>query len=292
MLKKILMALLPILFHVTLFGQKPKYDPDSILVGNRKQPQVMLVGVFHFNYPNLDAHITKKEDQVNILEQKKQKELMELVNYIAKFKPTKIAVETGTNTGFLMTSYREYLAGGRPLAKTEIEQLGFRLMQKFNLDTIYGVDAWELMYSMKKGKDSTILNPIIDSIYNGWTFRRDYGDSMTLLYKQKYSPWFDKLKHKMSLLDYIKLMNSEKFLQRSHGSYFNGNFTLDGMRGADALTMHWYSRNIRIFRKIQQITTSPNDRILVIFGAGHVPILKHIFESTPQYKLQLFGELK
>lgn len=52
------------------------------------------------------------------------------------------------------------------------------------------------------------------------------------------------------------------------------------------------NRNIRIFRKIQQITTSPKDRILVLFGFGHIQLLKYFFECAPEFKLVKFGDLK
>ncbi|HNA56624.1 MAG TPA: DUF5694 domain-containing protein [Chitinophagales bacterium] len=42
---------------------------------------------------------------------------------------------------------------------------------------------------------------------------------------------------------------------------------------------------MRIYRNIQQITTSPDDRILVIIGAGHAQILTHLFACSPAYKL-------
>jgi hypothetical protein len=231
MKKSMITIFLSIASILSLSSQTVKYDPDSILLGNRKQPSVMLVGVFHFNYPDLDAHVSAKEDRVNVLETTKQKELQTLLDYIAKFKPTKIAVETGSNTGFLMKYYIKFLSGERNLEKNEIEQIGFRLMQKFNLDTIYGVDALELANSFTMGKDSIVMKPIIDSIYNGWSFRKEYGDTLKQLYMQLYI-WEDKLKQKLSLLEYLKLINSEKFLKRSNGVYLTGNFTLDGIQGS------------------------------------------------------------
>ena len=43
-------------------------------------------------------------------------------------------------------------------------------------------------------------------------------------------------------------------------------FKLDKTRGADVLSMHWYNRNLRILRRIQDVATSANDRIVVIYG--------------------------
>lgn len=272
-----------------IYGQSKLFDPDSILVGNRKQPSVFLVGSFHFAYYNLDAHKTKKEDQVDVLSKKQQVEIEELVDYIAKFKPSKIAVEGGRNSGYLMHRYREYKAGKRKLGKDEIEQIGFRLMDRFHLDTIYGVNDGTLLHSLYHTKDSLTFRPVLDSIFKDWDFRSD--DAISKKYSEYYK-FNDKLRKRYSLLTAFKYMNSEKVLNRGYGAYLNGDFKLGDTRGADALALHWYSRNLRILRHIQQITTSPNDRILVLFGAGHMGILDHLFRCTPEYNYIKFNELE
>jgi hypothetical protein len=76
----------------------------------------------------------------------------------------------------------------------------------------------------------------------------------------------------MNLLEYLKRTNSREALQLNYGAYLVGDFKLDKFRGADIVSLWWYNRNVRIFRKIQEITTSEKDRILVIFGNGHVSI--------------------
>ena len=271
----------------TMHAQKLVPDPDSILVGNRKQPAIFLVGCFHFAYYNFDAHKISKDDQLDILSDQKQKEMQELLEYLYKFKPTKIAVEGGRNTGYLMNRYRAYKAGKEP-GKDEIDQIGFRLMDKFGLDTIYGVNDVTLLSDLYDSKDSLVFRPVLDSIYQDWDFTSN--DPISKIYSQYYKE-NDKLALKMSLLDYFKYTNTDKILDRGYGAYLNGDFKLGNTRGADALAMHWYSRNLRIYRHIQQITTSPDDRILVIFGRGHIEILKHLFECSPEYKLVKFNDL-
>ena len=83
---------------------------DETLRGDNKVPQVLLVGTFHFGYPGLDTHKTAEEHKVDINSPQRQKEVEALVDYIARFKPTKIMVETGANTGFLMERYRDWQA--------------------------------------------------------------------------------------------------------------------------------------------------------------------------------------
>lgn len=271
------------------YSQSFPNDPDSILVGNNKLPTVFLVGTFHFAYYNFDAHKTSKADQVDILSDKKQKEMQEMLEYIYKFKPTKIAVESGPITGYLMKRYAAYKKGERKLEKDEIEQIGFRMMDKFNLDTVYGVNDQGIYGDLYDCKDSLTLRPILDSISKDFDYISN--DPVSKLYKEFYKE-NDSLARKLSLLDYFKYRNSDKVLDRGFGAYLNGDFKLDNKRGADMMALEWYSRNLRIYRHIEQITTSPEDRILVIIGWGHITVLKHLFECSPEFKLVKFNELK
>jgi len=271
------------------FAQVEPKDPDEILIKGDKLPQVLLVGTFHFAYYGLDAHVTSEENKVNILSPQKQKEVEALVAYIAKFKPTKLVVEGGRNSGYLVNQYRDYKAGEAKLRAREIDQICFRLMDQFGIDTLYGADAPGLNYTMSNSKDSTCLKPFVDELFEDWDFSSD--DELSKRYEEFYD-YDDRLANEIDLLSYFKYMNDEKNVRRMHGAYLvSDDFKLDEHRGADALAVYWYTRNLRIFRNIQNIETSPDDRILVLFGAGHMSILKQLFESTPEYELIPFGSL-
>lgn len=276
------------------FCQTKIFNPDDILVGSSKQPQVLLVGTFHFQYFNLDVVKTAADKQVNILSPEKQKEVQELVNYIARFKPTKIIIEGEPGDTTWSNRYKRYLAGKKVLGKNEIEQLAFRLAKQFKLDTLYGADAANIYDDLFMSKDSVALRPTLLNIFSGWGDDYIYKCDKEICRRydslQKYD---ETLNLKNTLLYYFKYLNSDKSLARNYGVYFNGDYFEQGdTRGADALAMDWYNRNLRIYRNIQKATTSPNDRILVIFGQGHVAILKQLFESDPVYKLVKFNELE
>ena len=53
----------------------------------------------------------------------------------------------------------------------------------------------------------------------------------------------------------------------------------------------WYNRNLRIFRNIQQLANKGHQRILALFGAGHVQILNRLAESSPEFERIQFGDL-
>lgn len=58
----------------------------------------------------------------------------------------------------------------------------------------------------------------------------------------------------------------------------------DEYPGVDRVTA-WYNRNLRIFANLQRITKQPDERILLIIGAGHLPILRHTVLASPEYQL-------
>jgi hypothetical protein len=73
-----------------------------------------------------------------------------------------------------------------------------------------------------------------------------------------------------------------------HGAYLVNNL-LNGTPGeyfgADGFVSGWYNRNVRIYSNIVRLIRSPEERVLVIFGAGHMSILHHLFQSSPVTQL-------
>ncbi|WP_395064581.1 DUF5694 domain-containing protein [Flavobacterium sp.] len=280
-MKKIIFFLF---LHSFSYSQKIK-DPDYFLIPNKETlPQLFLVGTFHFEYYNNDANKVDKEKQVDILSKKKQKELKELLDYIAKFKPTKICIEAPENWN-TMEKYTSYKSGKTKLGKDEIQQIVFRLMDKFKLDTVYNVDAKTIYEDLTESKDSTTFNPYFEKIFKDYTFKSN------LDYK-KWIEYETEMNLKTPLLDYFKYFNSQKRFLRDYGFYLTGDFKNGKYDGADALAIYWYDRNLRIFRNIQRVTTSPNDRILVLFGAGHISILDQLFKCSTEYNYIKFNDLK
>ncbi|MCC9035462.1 hypothetical protein NAL32_15240 [Chryseobacterium sp. Ch-15] len=104
-----------------LFGQKKpsEYFPDS-------KNKVLIVGSFHFDYPNQDAHKTEKSNQVDVLEPKTAAEVTELINYIKKFKPTKIAIEAWPDWK-ANEKLKEYKEGKHRDQRDERYQLAMRI---------------------------------------------------------------------------------------------------------------------------------------------------------------------
>ena len=74
-------------FSISLSGMAQKvdwkkiksYQPDKILLSGDRQPtKVLLLGTFHFGYPNLDGHKTDSAKFIDVKSPQRQKEIEEL----------------------------------------------------------------------------------------------------------------------------------------------------------------------------------------------------------------------
>lgn len=250
------------------------FDPMAFLQQDQARPKVLLVGTFHFDYPNLDSHVTDVEDQVDVKSKARQAELRELIDYVAAFKPTKIVIERRPGST-INDVYRKYLADPSiNLRKGEVYQLAFPIAKKFGHDSLVIGDAFSLSNSFYWGKDSLTLRPLMKDIFNA---PATYSDTlMDTRYWELYD-LEDKMESQAKLLDIFKYSNDPQRIKIGHGHYLQ----FFHKREPDGLALNWYSRNLRIYRNIRNAATSPDDRILVLFGAGHLGILTQQLESDP-----------
>ena len=59
----------------------------------------------------------------------------------------------------------------------------------------------------------------------------------------------------------------------------------DNHAGAD-LVANWYHRNLIIFQNLIQVTNfeAAEERILIIYGQGHVKYLRDLLQESPYYE--------
>lgn len=247
-----------------------------------ERAKVLVVGTFHFDYPGLDVNKTADEDKIDVLKEPKKSEVTELVEYIKKFKPTKIAIEA-FDIWNATEKLRKYKSGQFRDQRAERYQLAMRIADELKIDTLYSIDAPSFDNDLYK-----LDTAYFERLFKDFDFKsEDPFNGMT----SQWIEYSNKIIPKTNLLQYFKYVNSKKTHQADFGAYLVGDFKLDNGRGADILSIWWYNRNLRIFRKLQQITENPNDRILVIFGNGHAAILRQLLESSPKYEFVEFDSL-
>jgi hypothetical protein len=242
---------------------------------------VLTLGTFHFSFPNLDKVQYADDNQIDVLEPKYQDEINDLVSKLAKFKPTIIVIERPHKAQTKIDSlYQEYIAGKYDLKRSEDQQIGFRLAKKMGIKKLYCVDEWGNTYDkIEKLLDDESTKEYIN-------FEKSFSEHPDSIKAFEPKSIF---KEKGIIAELLEL-NKKENVEKSLGNYLIGHFKYESApfdyTGVDFETGRWFNRNLRIFRNIQRVDAKPSDRILVIFGAGHLNLLNYLFECSPEYRLE------
>jgi hypothetical protein len=94
-----------------------------------------------------------------------------------------------------------------------------------------------------------------------------------------------------TVLETLLYMNSDDKVTEDVGFYYrDAHFGEPGdWAGAD-LVSDWFRRNMRIFSNVVRLVDSPADRVLVIYGAGHLGWLQHDFANDPTFRLRKLAD--
>ena len=256
-----------IIISVALHGQ-----PSTHL----EQTQIMTLGVFHFSYPNLDAVKTAEEDKISVLDEPWQSEIVAIAKAIEEFRPTIIAIESNPSQQSRTDSlYQLYQEGKWELQTNETQQLGFRIARNLGIDRIYCVDDM--------GKHYDNIHEIFGDSNRMSAFENYYLASPYRQIMQKQAP---RIK---SIIDELLFQNHPDQVRHGLESYFLHPFKYEenpgDFTGVDFETGRWFNRNLRIFRNVQRIKRTSEDRILLIIGHGHLNLLNIYFDISMEFEL-------
>ncbi|MGH7651491.1 MAG: DUF5694 domain-containing protein [Gemmatimonadaceae bacterium] len=237
--------------------------------------EVLVLGVYHMANPGHDLFNTKADD---VLAPKRQQEIAELIEVLKRFHPTKVAIEADPWNDRIGKEYGDYFAGKYTLSRNEIDQIGYRLAKELGQPKIYAVDAdgdfpWQRVINYAKGSGRSkeldvITNEIGDMVKAQTAYLASHTVLETLLY-----------------------MNADEKTAQDVGYYYREAHLGEpgDWAGAD-LVADWFRRNVRIYSNVMKLVESPNDRVLVIFGAGHLGWLRQDFSNDPNVRLRKLSE--
>lgn len=243
--------------------------------GQPARVEVLLLGTYHMASPGRDVFNTKVDD---VLAPKRQAEIAEVVAALERFQPTKIAVERNAGDQRIRKDYAAYLAGTHELTRNEIEQLGFRLAKALGHKEVYPVDAdgeFPHLRLVKYAK-ATDRTKEFDAIMAEIGAMVKAGDAYLA---------------KHTVLETLLDMNSDEKVAQGTGFYFRQAELGEpwDWAGAD-LVADWFRRNMRIYSNVMNLATAPGERILVIYGAGHLGWLQFAFGNNPRLRLRKLHE--
>ncbi|WP_199624782.1 DUF5694 domain-containing protein [Paenibacillus alkalitolerans] len=235
---------------------------------------MLLLGTYHMGNPGLDMHNVKSDD---VLAPKRQIEVQEVVDRLKLFNPTKIAIEAlADEDETLNTQFLSYLSGEFTLGANEIYQLGFRTAAELGHQRIYPVDWNEWIGGVALGHVYEYAQSYIPELHqrlssNGQERVEAAQKSMKV----------------QTIKDLLLAGNNPDALRRDHETYMTVARVGDGKNniGIDWLCNYWYRRNLIIYANICRIS-SPEDRILVIYGSGHIYLLSQFIKESGLFSLE------
>ena len=236
--------------------------------------EVLVLGVYHMANPGRDVFNMQADD---VLAAKRQAELTELLEVLKKFQPTKIAIEADPY-GRRKQEYADYLAGKHTLSRNENDQIGYRLAKELGHKAIYPVDAdgefpWPRVVNYAKASGrSKELEAIMAEVGSMVKAQGEYLASHTVL-------------------ETLLYMNADEKVTQDVGFYYReAHLGEPGDWAGPDLVSDWFRRNMRIYSNVVKLIESPNERVLVIYGAGHLGWLRNNFASDPTIRLRKLSE--
>jgi len=240
------------------------------------RPEILVLGTYHMANPGRDVVNMQADD---VLAPKRQQEIAQLIEVLKKFHPTKIAIEADVGSERVAKQYSDYLAGKYTLTRNEDDQIGYRLAKELGHRAVYPVDEsgdfpWKRVVNYAKANG---LEPKFNAIQANW------GAEVKEL---------DEFLHSHTVLETFDYMNSDAAAAKGVASYYACVPIGDpeDYAGPDLLAA-WYQRNIRIYHNIVNLIDSSNDRILVIYGAGHLGWLQLNAANDATVKLRKLADL-
>ena len=266
-MKFIISVCLIAFFGTSLPGQTPVPSPPPI--------QVMILGTYHFGNPGLDLHNMKVD---SVLTPAKQAELADVAARLAKFNPTKIAIEAlSDRVDFGAKKFADFSPKELTTNPDERVQIAFRLAHQLGQNIVYGIDE----------QSKTIDYFPFDKVD---AYARAHGQTDALARLQENVERTVKDMEAAQKTTPIRIMlaneNEPARILADQQNFYYGLLAFGDEKeqpGAE-LNAAWYQRNAKIFAKLIQIAR-PGDRVLVTFGAGHAFWLRHFVQNTPGFEL-------
>ena len=229
--------------------------------------QVLVVGTYHFDNPGLDMANMQAED---VLVPKRQAELEALMQAIARFDPTLVAVEWPAAVAD--ERYAKFVAGTLPESRNEVVQLGFRLAKRQGLERVHGIDA----------DGDFPFEPVQE-----WAQKNGQGEKLggMIAEVQAMTARMTEEQKTRTIGEMLRDFNSPAQIEKGQDFYAELlEFGAGDEQPGAALNGAWATRNYTICAKLLQML-KPGDRAVVFYGQGHAHALQRCAIEAPGVEL-------
>lgn len=249
------------------------FPGDSTLVRDRtidQRPALMVLGAPHLANHNRDVQRT---DIADVLTPAGQAEVEAVVARLAAWRPTRIAVEIKAgDQAELDKRYADFRVGRYALSASEVDQFGLRLAALLGHDRVHAVD-WN---DMPPGA-------MEDYDWSAGAAQRGEEARMTAIRAPEWGQRMTALAASRPMAEWLAVMNGTDFLTQSHRRYYD--YALLGHQGANWVGA-WHGRNLKIFANLVRVADAPGERVLVIYGVGHAPLLNRFASESGAFNVQ------
>lgn len=232
--------------------------------------KVLLLGSFHMANPGADIVNLDADD---VLHARRQEEIESVVEALSRFEPSKVIVEHPQDDESLFDRYVSFRLGRSDLGRSEPEQLGFRLAALCAHDRVWPADVVDRFYEER-------IEQLLERPEHAtrWAALRDAGQASV-----------DEVAAALragTIADALRVVNQREAKTAAIAPYLDALLPIGeagNWAGAD-MVANWYRRNFRIAANVHAIAED-GDRLVIIYGAGHVPVLEHALSMSTQFGL-------
>lgn len=251
--------------------------------------RVLLLGTYHMA-TTTDKLKVKPDD---IRSPQRQKQVDELLNSLQQFKPTKIFTEIApayqTYWDSVYTNWKRGIAPADDwAAQTEIFQIGIKLAHRLKIQPGVICVDWQVA-------DSTNKAPLEKAYRNYRLAYINYWDGIENRKNEYYTASGQKVFQEieqvfgavpeMTLKDALLKLNSPDFQKKL---YYNNNVAVmdkNPYGSGPTIAEGSLFRNLNIYTNIMHHITPTDERVLILYGAGHTQAFRTMFEGNPQIEL-------
>lgn len=228
--------------------------------------EVMIVATYHMSNPAQDVINFKSDD---VLTPRRQREIRQVTESLARFRPTAVAVEWEPD--YAAARWADYRAGKLGGSRNEVVQLGFRLAAATGARA-FGADA-EGAFPFGPLAQFAQAHGFGELLAEGLEEAKANTVSEQRLLEREGTPAL------------LRRLNQPAYVARNHALYMSTLRIGNGEQQPGVeLVSSWYRRNARICANLLQ-ATKPGDRLVVLFGGNHAYMLRQCISETPGTKL-------
>ena len=237
---------------------------------NDSRIEVLMLGSYHMSNPGADQFNLESDD---VLMPERQGEIKALVDRLAEFEPTHVTVEAPWGDEPTQERWRGYLADERELRRSEEEQVGFRLAHQLGHESIHAIDS-PLGLDFDAVGAAGMTDPRLGQLLGQM---QGVGEEAI----STMAAWLAE----GSIGSMLAKMNTPEMIAKTHMPYVElfVPISVDENYAGPDMVADWYKRNLRIFSNLTRVAHDSDDKVFLIFGAGHIPIVRQLVIEHPGY---------